>query len=76
MKGNGLIIYGLSINSYVDQYIDLICNDFMNVVDVMKKKKLITGQNVSRYNYYIIRLCGRRGMPYKGHGGFKNKEDV
>ena len=48
----------------------------MNVVDVMKKKKLITGQNVSRYNYYIIRLCGRRGMPYKGHGGFKNKEDV
>ena len=34
-----------------DQYIDLICNDFMKVVDFMKKEKLITGRNVSRYNY-------------------------
>ena len=31
----------------------------------MKKEKLIKGRNMSRYNYYIIRLCGRRGIPLK-----------
>ena len=30
---------------------------------ILKKEKLITGRNVSRYNYYIIRLCSRREIP-------------
>ena len=33
----------------------------------MKKEKLINGKNVSRYNYYIIRLFNRRGIPLKCH---------
>ena len=37
----------------------------MKVVDVMKKEELFNGWNVSRYNYYIIRLCSRRGNPLK-----------
>ena len=33
----------------------------------MRKEKLITGRNVSRYNYYIIRLCSGRGIPLNYH---------
>ena len=44
-----------------DQCIDHICDDFI------KEEKLISGRNVSRYNYYIIRLCSRRGIPLKCH---------
>ena len=32
-------------------------SDFMKVVKTMNKNSLIKGCNVSRYNYYIIRLC-------------------
>lgn len=39
-----------------DQYIPLITEDFLQVVEVMKNKKLIKGKNLSSYNY-IIRLC-------------------
>ena len=45
------------------QYINIILDDFMKVLDIMRKEKLITGRNLSKYNYYIIRLCSRRGMP-------------
>ena len=44
------------------RYINIIIDDFEKVLDVMRKEKLISGRNVSRYNYYIIRLCSRRGM--------------
>ena len=45
------------------KYINIITDDFMKVLDVMREKKLISCRNVSRYNYYIIRLCSRRGIP-------------
>ena len=45
------------------QYINIINDDFMKVVDIMRKDKLISSRNIARYNYYIIRLCSRRGIP-------------
>ena len=33
----------------------------------MRKEKLITGRDVSRHNYYNIRLCRRRGIPLNCH---------
>ena len=33
----------------------------------MRQEILIKGRNVSRYNYYIIRLCSRRGIPLNCH---------
>ena len=48
---------------------------------ILRKEKLISGRNVSRYNYYIIRLCSRRGMPLNFHlkdlieSKMKNKSD-
>ena len=49
------------------QYINIIIDHFIKVVDIMKKEKLISGRNVARYNYYIIRLCSRRGIPLNCH---------
>ena len=49
------------------RYINIIIDDFEKVLDIMRKEKLITGRNVSRYNYYIIRLCSRRGIPLNCH---------
>ena len=33
------------------------------IVDIMRKEKLISDRNVARYNYCIIRICSRRGIP-------------
>ena len=44
------------------QYINII-DDFMKALDIIRKEKLISGRNLSRYNYYIIRLCSRREIP-------------
>ena len=44
-----------------------IIDDFEKVLDVMRKEKLITGKNIARYNYYIIRLCSRTGIPLNRH---------
>ena len=79
---NGLKIYGLNIRSLSiieangcikklrecveNKYINIITDDSMKVV-VMKKEKLINGRNVSRYNYYILRLCSRRGITLECH---------
>lgn len=30
--------------------------------EIMNKRNLIKGHNISRYNYYIIRLCSRRNI--------------
>ena len=49
------------------RYINIIIDDFEKVLDVMRKEKLISGRNVSRNNYYIIRLCSRRGIPLNCH---------
>ena len=49
------------------QYINIIIDDFRKIVDIMKKEKLISGKNIARYNYYIIRLCSRRGIPLNCH---------
>ena len=43
-------------------YINIIIDDFMKVLNIMRKEKLISGKNVARYNYYIIRLCSRKGI--------------
>ena len=49
------------------KYISIITDDFEKVLDVMRKEKLIKGRNISRYNYYIIRLCSKRGIPLNCH---------
>ena len=46
-----------------NKYINIIIDDFEKVLDVMRREKLISSRNVARYNYYIIRLCSRRGIP-------------
>ena len=45
------------------RYNNIITDDFMKVLDVMRKEKLISEGNVARYNYYILRLYSRRGIP-------------
>ena len=49
------------------RYINIIIDDFEKVLDVMRKEKLISGRTISRYNYYITRLCNRRGIPLNCH---------
>lgn len=48
------------INVVKPKHIELIKEDFLKVVDVLYSCNLIKGRNVSRYRYYIIRLCHRR----------------
>ena len=51
------------VREFVDsKYIGMISHDFMSVVNVMIKHHLIKGKNVSRYEYYIIRLASRRNI--------------
>ena len=81
MVENGFKIYGWNIRSLsiieangcirlkecIDsRYINITIYDFVKVLDVMRKEKLICGRNVSRYNYYI-RLYSRRGIPLNCH---------
>ena len=49
------------------QYTNIINDDFVKVLDVIRKEKLISGRNLSRYNYYIVRLCSRRRIPLNCH---------
>ena len=56
-------MYKKRLECIESQYINIILDDFMKVLDIIRKEKLITRRNLSRYNYYIIRLCSRRGIP-------------
>ena len=50
------------LRRYVNQRdVSILFNDFMKVVVELKKNKLIK-KNISRYDYYIIRLATRRGI--------------
>ena len=44
------------------RYISMIADDFIRVVSVMIEHDLIKGKNVSKFAYYVIRLCSRRGI--------------
>ena len=52
------------VNEYVDRrYVSILTDDFVKVVNAMESLELIKGRNVSKYTYYIIRLCSRRDIP-------------
>ena len=43
----------------------IICRDFKKIVQVMMKLNLIKGRNLSRYDYFIIRIISRNGLTGK-----------
>lgn len=49
-------------------FVDLILADFSRVLHVIMSKDLIKGRRFSGYNYYIIRLCSRRGVELLPNG--------
>lgn len=51
------------IREYVNQkYFNIMVKDFQKVLDGMKNNKLIKGQNLSRYSYYIIWIASRNSI--------------
>jgi hypothetical protein len=49
------------------QYVNILTSDFIKIVQVVKSKRLLSGMNISRYAYYIIRLASRRGILLKNN---------
>lgn len=45
--------------------IPIVIEDFILIVSALKRNKLIA-KNVSKYNFYILRICSRRGIELIG----------